>query len=239
MEESASKVDLISTLLEVCRALKVRDFTHIIPALKDGRKGAPCLEELALGSLEMLQEFNLAGIGAAEELQMPSDPREVLKQLRHLFVELLQWRSADASARVESQRQRLEKKDLLSGETADRKAWRMLAAELRLPEGTTPNDCIRRVVQLHVGDAVLEGLTAQLQCKSARELPQRAGALLRLCDERLASHRIVEALQKLLRVERIAEVLPALKDVLDVGALRRRTVCEGRLGCSNSELGES
>merc|ERR1711920_341983 len=101
--------------------------------------------------------------------------------------------------------------------------WKALAFQLGLPEGSSQAECCQRVAELRIGDAVLEGVTAQFKCASARELPQRAGALLRLCDERLASHRIVEALQKLLCVQRISEVLPALKEVLDVGALRRRT----------------
>eukprot|EP00930_Biecheleria_cincta_P025816 TRINITY_DN18316_c0_g2_i1.p1 TRINITY_DN18316_c0_g2~~TRINITY_DN18316_c0_g2_i1.p1 ORF type:complete len:887 (-),score=188.51 TRINITY_DN18316_c0_g2_i1:61-2721(-) len=70
---------------------------------------------------------------------------------------------------------------------------------------------------------LLERLAAALRCER-EELPQRAEALLRLCDERLAAQKIVDALQKLLAVDELTEVLPTLKEVLDVSALRRKVV---------------
>lgn len=70
---------------------------------------------------------------------------------------------------------------------------------------------------------VMERLAAALRCEHA-EVPQRAEGLLRLCDERLAAQKIVDALQKLLAVDELTEVLPTLKEVLDVSALRRKVV---------------
>eukprot|EP00446_Apocalathium_sp_SHHI-4_P047945 CAMPEP_0177394350 /NCGR_PEP_ID=MMETSP0368-20130122/55484_1 /TAXON_ID=447022 ORGANISM="Scrippsiella hangoei-like, Strain SHHI-4" /NCGR_SAMPLE_ID=MMETSP0368 /ASSEMBLY_ACC=CAM_ASM_000363 /LENGTH=229 /DNA_ID=CAMNT_0018860687 /DNA_START=20 /DNA_END=709 /DNA_ORIENTATION=- len=63
---------------------------------------------------------------------------------------------------------------------------------------------------------------AKLQC-DAKEVPGRISRLLSLCDQYVAAERIVEALRKLLHVDAgIAAILPALKEVLDVSALRRR-----------------
>jgi len=73
------------------------------------------------------------------------------------------------------------------------------------------------------GDEVLNQLTTTLGC-SNDELPKRAEALLRKCQENVAAQHIVAALQKLLYVESVSEVLPSLKEVLDVAALRQKVL---------------
>lgn len=81
------------------------------------------------------------------------------------------------------------------------------------------------VVPSQVGEdaSVTESLASTLRCQ-VRELPERVASMVRLCDERVAHQRIVQALQKLLHVESsVAGVLPALKEVLDVAALRQRS----------------
>lgn len=75
----------------------------------------------------------------------------------------------------------------------------------------------------HNGDEVLNQLTTTLGC-SNDELPKRAEALLRKCQENVAAQHIVAALQKLLYVESVSEVLPSLKEVLDVAALRQKVL---------------
>mmetsp|Transcript_17770 Transcript_17770/g.41381 ORF Transcript_17770/g.41381 Transcript_17770/m.41381 type:complete len:664 (-) Transcript_17770:27-2018(-) len=68
----------------------------------------------------------------------------------------------------------------------------------------------------------LQTVLERLQCTSVSEILTKTECLLQLCDERMAAVGIVEAMQKLLRVSGIEEILPTLREVLDVGALRRR-----------------
>jgi len=70
---------------------------------------------------------------------------------------------------------------------------------------------------------VLKDLTKTLGC-SKDELPSHTAALVKKCHEHVAAQHIVAALQKLLYVESVSEVLPALKEVLDVAALRQKVM---------------
>lgn len=74
-----------------------------------------------------------------------------------------------------------------------------------------------------IHEKVLKDLTKTLGC-SKDELPSHAEALVKKCHEHVAAQHIVAALQKLLYVESVSEVLPALKEVLDVAALRQKVM---------------
>merc|ERR1712232_529088 len=90
-----------------------------------------------------------------------------------------------------------------------------------IARGTAEVGCGTAVVQGLQSVDFLEDLVTQLRCGSVEELPRAVASLLRLCDERLAAQRVIDALRRLFRVDGLTEVLPALKRVLDVRALRR------------------
>jgi len=150
----------------------------------------------------------------------------LLNSLRELAVELRDCRASCASHQEAACQEAAER---TQGLHVAEEGIRALAVELRLPQSAAPSECLQRVMELRIGEATLEGLAAQLRCRERKELPQRLEALVRLCDERVAAQRIVDALQKLLRAGSVEEVLPAMKEVLDVAALRRRV-----MACSES-----
>jgi len=80
-----------------------------------------------------------------------------------------------------------------------------------------------KTAEMILSEKVLEDLTKALGC-SKDELPSHAAALVKKCHEHVAAQHIVAALQKLLYVESVSEVLPALKEVLDVAALRQKVM---------------
>merc|ERR1712183_484700 len=154
-------------------------------------------------------------MGTLEELGEPPQERDgegMLVLLRAHATELRRLRSDRAADALAASRAAAEREQ---GAHVAEEGIRAIASELRLPASVSPSECLQRVTELRIGEAVLEGLAAQLRCKETKELPQRLQALLLLCDERVAAQRIVDALQKLLRAGSIQEVLPALKEVLD------------------------
>eukprot|EP00931_Biecheleriopsis_adriatica_P064948 TRINITY_DN39599_c0_g1_i2.p1 TRINITY_DN39599_c0_g1~~TRINITY_DN39599_c0_g1_i2.p1 ORF type:complete len:947 (+),score=250.47 TRINITY_DN39599_c0_g1_i2:49-2889(+) len=225
VEETVPKSDLVSTLLELCRLLQLKDIASVLPEVSAllGRKrveqesvalhpvhepAAGSLEELGRGTLEALQELG----GNA----LP--PQEALVRLRTLC-------ASEADAR----RHRLLGQSTFGEASAaaqpSQDVWRQVSRLLELPEGAHAEEC-RAAIEGLKGKArqetsLLTSLAGTLRCQKD-DLQGRGEALVRLCDERLAAHRIVEALQKLLVVDDITEVLPALKQVLDVAALRRK-----------------
>lgn len=125
----------------------------------------------------------------------------------------------------ELQRVRTEMSERLSVQASTQResaAWQALLVELQMPPDTTQQECARRVAELCAGDALLSDLLAKFRCSKRIDLPQHIASMIQHFEESVASQRIVEALQKLLRVSGIDEVLPELREVLDVGALRRR-----------------
>mmetsp|Transcript_100377 Transcript_100377/g.183131 ORF Transcript_100377/g.183131 Transcript_100377/m.183131 type:complete len:1397 (-) Transcript_100377:167-4357(-) len=232
LEQNAQKGDLISLLLDVCRLLKVGNLSQIIPMISTFSETSAALAELQSC---ILQE---AGGGGKLFQESPG----TLQRLRSdLHAELLKCHGAsegsESPAEATQADSAAESHQCRSRAQADAE-WFALAAKLQLPAGTPPSDCLQRVTELCFGEDVLDGLMAQLRCKSMHELPQKADRLLRLCDERLAQQRIVEALQKLLRVGSVEEVLPALKEVLDVGALRRRTAATAAAAAAVSDAAD-
>ncbi|CAJ1370404.1 unnamed protein product [Effrenium voratum] len=84
---------------------------------------------------------------------------------------------------------------------------------------------------------LLQSLASAMRC-STQELLPCAEALVKLCDEHVAAHRIVTLLQNLLYVQNITDVLPALKEVLDVAALRQKVLaCKTSSGNVDLEAG--
>mmetsp|Transcript_35802 Transcript_35802/g.64973 ORF Transcript_35802/g.64973 Transcript_35802/m.64973 type:complete len:837 (+) Transcript_35802:71-2581(+) len=198
LEETTSKADLVSVLLQLCRLLRVPDVAEIIPKvstmLVSMTQKPVGLELLGQGVLAVLQELD-----AAVDI---SNPSQALERLQSMLASqrLQQCRSYEADAKS---------------------VWQQVANHLQLATGAQSDDCIKKLVELREDAICLNELTEKLCCQR-KELPQRAASLMQQCDERMAAQRIVEALQNLLSVGTITEVLPALKDVLDVTALRLR-----------------
>jgi hypothetical protein len=225
LEDSAKKADLVAILLDVCRVLRVGDITQVVPK-------ASALAELGSfqsGVVDVLQE--LGKLPPLSDKNGGFDRDDVLWSLRGVATELRSLQADMASREAAAARGAAEK---TQGKHVAEEGIRALAAELQLPQNVAPTECLKKVTELRIGGAVLDGIAAQLQCHEFKEVPQRLEALLRLCDERVAAQRIVEALQKLLRADSIQDVLPALREVLDVAALRRRTVQHNRQGNSHS-----
>lgn len=199
LEETVPKADLVSVLLQLCRLLRVQDVAEILPKVSK------------LGSVpEKHEGFEALGQGALEALQEfgaaadISEPSQVLVRLRSIL----------ASHREKS-----------SDEHDAKSAWEEVASQLHLASGAR-GDCIKKMAELQEDVVCLIELSGTLRCQK-KELPQRVLMLRQQCDERMAAHRIVEALQNLLSVGSITEVLPALKDVLDVTALRQKVSRRG------------
>ncbi|CAE8584362.1 unnamed protein product [Polarella glacialis] len=221
LEESVPKSDLVSILLEVCRLLRASDFGEIVskvsaclarnpPAPQPPPQ--PALEELGQGVLDALKDLD--GLSAAPA------PAEALVRLRSLCASEAGARQLRLSVREVSLSSAAP-----GGASPASEAWPEVARQLQLPEGATQEDCRRRLCEVHTEAALLASLSAALKCSRPGDEPlKRVEALVRLCDERVAAQRIVDALQKLLHVDELTEVLPALKEVLDVAALRRKMV---------------
>jgi len=237
LEDGISKSDLVSTLIEVCRALQLGDLAQIAAEavrLQKMAKLAPEKESFVRSVCEALQGLDRH---ASEDQPQPLGLEEALQRLHKLCAASLKDEAPQAGAAdveaSEPQESALRQQAELWAE-----AWRTLVEDLRMPSNATPSDCASRVRELRAEAVVLKGLLQQLRCQTSHDLPQRVTSLLQLCDERLASQRIVEALQKLLRVEGIAEVLPALKDVLDIGALRRRAAASAAVTAAAAHTSE-
>lgn len=221
LEETVKKTDLVALILDVCRLLKVGDLTQVLPKVS----AVGDLLDFHSGVEKVLLELGEAPPQSAKA-------EEPLHSLQRLAAELRDLRAKGASMQAAAAKE----KEASAPKRADpvaEEGIRALAAELRLPHTAAPSECLQRVTELRIGEAVLEGLTAQLRCQDTTDLPQRLDALFRLCDQRLAAQRIVDALQKLLRADSIDEVLPAFREVLDVAALRRRAVEHGSKGADN------
>jgi len=203
LEDGVGKADLVSVLLDACRAAGVGDIAQLVPAFLDQQHVAVTHPGSNAGFIEAVYDV-LRGVddGATFRTDMHPVPscEALLHCLQSICGELAQRRSRILH---------------------DDGTWDIATSMLRLPQGSTAKHVAERVDMLQDAECILHGLARQLHC-SPQQLPQRSVALLRLCDERVAAQRIVESLQALLHVETIADVLPALKDVLDVGALRRR-----------------
>lgn len=221
MDESVRKGQVAVVLAETCRALGVAEPSHIPLALGKLLEAAAAAatadakhRSFAHESLRLLEEMEAetgAPGGAPPSPTKPEDlGGQVLAKLRRVGAEVRRLRAQELREAKLQQDAVLEER------------WHALSSELRVPSGAAPGDCVHKVTELRVGEAILDGLVAQLRCAEPQELPRKVAALLRHCDEAVAAQRIVAALCELLRVESIEEVLPALKDVLDVSALRAR-----------------
>lgn len=201
IEEKAMKSDLVGICLELCRILKAKDITEIAPKVAKLANGAlsPDLKALAEGAGQLIQEMHSSLRGNSKVLT-PSEVLSCIEELCHSKVE-----KQDTSTQSEDQRE----------------AWVEIREVLELEEGANMSDCVDAVHMLQEAAADAFALSSLLHCKSSA-VSQRVREILRLADQRLAAHRIVDALQKLLRVPDVAQVLPTLKEVLDVAALRRR-----------------
>lgn len=209
LEDSVKKADLVAIILDVCRILGVGDLSQVVPQASTLAR----ISAFQSGIADVLQELGLQPQG--------NEGEDLLLRVRAFGTELRGLRADQASRQVAVANESAER---TQGQHVAEEGIRALAAELRLPQGAAPSECLQRVTDLRIREAVLEGLAAQVRCQDPKELPQRFQALLRLCDERVAAQRIVDALQKLLRAGSIQDVLPALREVLDVAALRRRAV---------------
>mmetsp|Transcript_88049 Transcript_88049/g.139094 ORF Transcript_88049/g.139094 Transcript_88049/m.139094 type:complete len:872 (+) Transcript_88049:74-2689(+) len=215
LENEMKKEDLVAILTDVCLQLRVGDLSQVLPRTGDLAK----LDVFYTGVQDVLQELGEAAFG--DDGTGTRDGTALLAILRNLALELRRLRHDESSRSAAAEKEVAER---AQGLHVAEEGFRALAAELRLPQDAMPSACLQRVTELRITEATLEGLAAQLRCKNPKELPQQVESLLRICDERLAAQRIVEALQKLLRAGGVDEVLPALKEVLDIGALRRRAV---------------
>eukprot|EP00927_Polykrikos_kofoidii_P045828 TRINITY_DN39958_c0_g1_i1.p1 TRINITY_DN39958_c0_g1~~TRINITY_DN39958_c0_g1_i1.p1 ORF type:complete len:1267 (+),score=220.23 TRINITY_DN39958_c0_g1_i1:141-3941(+) len=220
LEESVNKADLVAVLLDISQALKLTDISQISALARSARSA------LAVGSSSSSDCYQKSDIKRGED---DASDREIVR-LAHVLAKETDVvtptaRRAEATATANVAATSHEA-NTVSTQTCHHQrsdeALCSLAAELGLRDDATQVECSRRLAELRVGGVVVDGLVNRLCCSSAEELPRATEALLKVCDERLATQRIVDALQKLLRVDGISQVLPALKDVLDIGALRRR-----------------
>eukprot|EP00746_Dinoflagellata_sp_MGD_P000668 gnl/MRDRNA2_/MRDRNA2_101199_c0_seq1.p1 gnl/MRDRNA2_/MRDRNA2_101199_c0~~gnl/MRDRNA2_/MRDRNA2_101199_c0_seq1.p1 ORF type:complete len:1060 (-),score=211.34 gnl/MRDRNA2_/MRDRNA2_101199_c0_seq1:45-3197(-) len=205
LAESVSKQDLVTYIVDVCRVLHVGDMAEVLTKLRgleDKITKLPEMEAFSQESCALVKEL----VGAEGDL----GPAEGLEHLRQLRLEVLDLRSRAEVARTSS--------EVLAGSVP---ASRHKSQPFGMTEGQSLS-AANEVSELRVSDAVLRGLVAQLHASSIHDVPQRVSALLRLCDERMAAERIVEALQRLLHVSNVAEILPALKESLDVNSLMKR-----------------
>jgi len=103
--------------------------------------------------------------------------------------------------------------------------WSEVALGLQLADAdrASISQCLEKITEMVETNsaqvALLNSLSSTMRCSKA-ELHSCAETLVQSCDEHVAAYRIVAALQGLLKVDSIAEVLPALKEVLDIGSLR-------------------
>jgi hypothetical protein len=208
LEDTVKKADLVAILLDVCRLLKVGDLTQVVPRAT----AAAELLNFGEGVADVLREL---GEAASPDRRGEDE----LSSLQRLALELRTLR-AESAARQEAAATQA----AATPELAKDALGVSLAAELSLPDNAGTRECLQRVADLRAAEAVLRGLAEQLRCPEPKETPKRLQSLLQLFDERLAAQKIVEALQKLLRAGSIDEVLPALREVLDVSALRRRAM---------------
>lgn len=220
LELEASKTDLVNILMDVCRLLQLGAVSEVVPGVSrvcEATAALPGLNAFTRGVCDAMTavEGEPVSLPAGGEGDGWCEAR--LAKLRELFEELSRLRprgKLGASSQSESQDQNPQPDA----------AWKSVAAALQLQELASPNEVIEKVAELRLGAAVLQGVLEKLRCGAAKDLPQALEAVLQLCDERVAAQRIVDALQKLLHVSCITEVLPALKDVLDMSALRRRAL---------------
>eukprot|EP00929_Paragymnodinium_shiwhaense_P027389 TRINITY_DN16089_c0_g1_i1.p1 TRINITY_DN16089_c0_g1~~TRINITY_DN16089_c0_g1_i1.p1 ORF type:complete len:943 (-),score=269.50 TRINITY_DN16089_c0_g1_i1:288-3116(-) len=217
LEQTASKTDLLSILLEECRIMKLGSVSDIVPTVRkiiEANELLPGFEAFAADVCSALAALD----GSADARPADGDNaawfEALLARLKDVCGELGDLRGRRGAEATEGRS--------ADSSHASEDAWKAVCAELQLEEGATARDVTKRLADLRSGATVLRALLTRLRCREAEELPQALESVLHLCDERVAAQRIVEALQKLLHVREITEVLPALKDVLDMGALRKR-----------------
>jgi len=220
LHESFSKTDVMAILIDLCCKLGVEDLSQItakITHMSEMTAVIPRLEEFVYGVARVLEQVDPPGTSVTP----PTGPPEVLKRLEQLSEEVLRMRKVNQAGPIQLPHE-------LPSDNCSNKLWKDLADELQIGGLASKGELCEHVTRLTSSSKVVDELLDKMQCSSARELPERIDVLLQLCNECSASHRVVEALQKLLRVESVAEVLPALKPVLNVSVLRQRASCNSR-----------
>lgn len=115
--------------------------------------------------------------------------------------------------------------ELLLKQRSNDEVWSEVALGLQLADAdrTSISQCLEKITEMVETNsaqvALLNSLSSTMRCSKV-ELHSCAETLVQSCDEHVAAYRIVAALQGLLKVDSIANVLPALKEVLDIGSLR-------------------
>jgi len=195
------------------------------------------LVDAVVGLLIAQKENKEAWSTVARSLQLPDDSstRQLCSHIGQLVdaqrANEQVWKAASAELQLpegtaSASCELLEKlSEVVQTQRDNAKVWAEVAHGLQLPHGTPAGECLDKIAEMVEASsdqvALLNTLSSTLRCSKA-ELHTCAQDLVQSCDEHLAAHRIVEVLQKLLNVSNIAEVLPALKEVLDVTMLRQK-----------------
>ncbi|CAE7546780.1 PHB2 [Symbiodinium sp. CCMP2456] len=129
--------------------------------------------------------------------------------------------------------------ELIVKQRSNDEVWSEVALGLQLADAdrTSISQCLEKITEMVETNsaqvALLNSLSSTMRCSKV-ELHSCAETLVQSCDEHVAAYRIVAALQGLLKVDSIAEVLPALKEVLDIGSLRLKVLAGAGYVVTNS-----
>eukprot|EP00439_Symbiodinium_sp_Y106_P023881 s1805_g2.t3 len=201
LPEDSSTTELTEKLVGVVEAHRANekacnDIAHGL-CLPYGCSPSRILE--SVGGLQRQEDWKQAWGDVFSSLKLPpsASPAQAVERVHELIVKL---RSND-------------------------EVWSEVALGLQLADAdrASISQCLEKITEMVETNsaqvALLNSLSSTMRCSKA-ELHSCAETLVQSCDEHVAAYRIVAALQGLLKVDSIAEVLPALKEVLDIGSLR-------------------
>jgi len=238
LPEDSSTTELTEKLVGVVEAHRANekacnDIAHGL-CLPYGCSPSRILE--SVGGLQRSQEdWKQASRGMAQVLELPEDSSTT--ELTEKLVGVVEahranekaWGDVFSSLKLPpsaSPAQAVERvHELIVKLRSNDEVWSEVALGLQLADAdrASISQCLEKITEMVETNsaqvALLNSLSSTMRCSKA-ELHSCAETLVQSCDEHVAAYRIVAALQGLLKVDSIAEVLPALKEVLDIGSLR-------------------